>query len=33
LMHDVPTVAEVVARLKQAYVVARARVTATHFPR
>ncbi len=33
LMHDVPTVAEVVSRLKQEYVVARARVAATHFPR
>lgn len=33
LMHDVPTVAEVVARLEQEYTAARARMMATHFPR
>lgn len=33
LMNDVPTVAEMVARLKQEYLSARARVMATDFPR
>ncbi len=33
MMHDVPTVAEVVARLKQEYSAARARVNATSYPR
>jgi hypothetical protein len=32
-MEDVPTVAEVVARLKSEYAHARQRVMATHFPR
>jgi len=31
LMHDVPTVAEVVSRLKQEYHAARARVMATPY--
>ena len=33
LMEDVPTVAEVVARLKKEYAAARARVMATDYPR
>jgi len=33
LMHDVPTVAEVVARLRSEYVAARDRVAASHYPR
>ncbi len=33
LMHDVPTVAEVVQRLRSEYVAARERVAATHYPR
>lgn len=33
MMNDVPTVAEVVARLKQEYVTARARMMATPYPR
>jgi nitronate monooxygenase len=33
LMHDVPTVAEVVTRLKHEYTAARQRVMASNFPR
>ncbi len=33
LMDDIPTVAEMVARLRQEYAAARSRVMATHYPR